>query len=104
MSKKNCVGSFGRKSFFSDPKVAAALESGLERAGYVSHLVGEGYADRSGWLAQDDRWVDQAARSRVILSAPGMAALSVALVYRKPISTGISLLAESYMTIGRKPA
>lgn len=26
------------------------------------------------------------------------------LVYRKPISTGISLLAESYMTVGRKPA
>lgn len=70
---------------FRDPDVASALESGIKKVGLSAHLVGEGVADRQGWLEQDERWVERAACSQVIVSAPGMAALSVALVYRKPI-------------------
>lgn len=68
---------------FCDPLLAEALELGL--AGMQAHWVGEGYAGRPGWLAHDTRWVDNAVDSDLIVSAPGMAALSIALVYRKPI-------------------
>ncbi len=70
---------------FSDPAMADAIERGLGGAGLQAHLVGEGYAGRSGWLAQDPAWVDRAVGSDIIVSAPGMAALSIALVYRRPI-------------------
>ena len=70
---------------FRDPAIAQALETGLQAAHLSAHCVGEGYAGRAGWLAQDARWIDQAAHSRVIVSAPGMAALSIARVYQVPI-------------------
>ncbi|ALM87300.1 hypothetical protein [Bordetella sp. N] len=78
---------------FRDPHLADALQAGLAQAaaaasngnGSFSHCVGEGYADRPGWIARDEHWADHAARSDVIISAPGMAALSIALVYDKPI-------------------
>ena len=70
---------------FRDPAIAQALEAGLQAARLSAHCVGEGYAGRAGWLAQDARWIDQAAHSRVIVSAPGMAALSIARVYQVPI-------------------
>lgn len=70
---------------FRDAQLAAALEQGLQAAGLAAHKVGEGYAGREGWLARDARWVDAAASSALILSAPGMAALSLARVYRRPI-------------------
>jgi hypothetical protein len=47
--------------------------------------VGEGYAGKPGWIGRDERWVDRAAQSGVVVSAPGMGALSIALVYQKPI-------------------
>ncbi len=49
------------------------------------HLVGEGYARRPGWLPHDQDWVRHAANSDLIVSAPGMAALSIAMVYQRPI-------------------
>lgn len=70
---------------FCDTALAAALEQGLGDAGLAMVAVGEGYAGRPGWRARDPRWIDQAAASAVIVSAPGMAALSVAVVYRRPI-------------------
>lgn len=88
---------------FRDPALAEALERALAHAltpmqrtaaqGSARaaegrsplHLIGEGYGGRAGWQAQDTAWVERAAHSRLIVSAPGMAALSVALVYRRPI-------------------
>lgn len=70
---------------FRDPALAAGVEEGLAQAGLASLRVGEGYAERPGWLARDPRWIDAAAHSALIISAPGMAALSVAQVYRRPI-------------------
>ncbi|MFS2055833.1 hypothetical protein ACEN8K_44445, partial [Variovorax sp. CT11-76] len=70
---------------FRDTALADGLERGLAAAGLNAHCVGEGYAGRAGWQPQDAHWIDSAARSAFIVSAPGMAALSVAQVYRKPI-------------------
>ena len=70
---------------FRDPALAEGLEQGLAQAALVSLRVGEGYAGRAGWQARDPRWIDAAAHSALIISAPGMAALSVAQVYRRPI-------------------
>jgi len=70
---------------FRDPDLAQALEQGLQRAGLHSHRVGEGYADRAGWVGEDPQWIACAAASTLLVSAPGMAALSVAQVYRRPI-------------------
>jgi hypothetical protein len=70
---------------FRDPLLAEALELGLASACIQGHWVGEGYAGRTGWLPQDPGWVERAVGSDLIVSAPGMAALSVALVYRRPI-------------------
>jgi len=70
---------------FRDPQLAAGLEQGLAAAGLEGRMVGEGYAGRSGWLARDPQWIDTAARSALIVSAPGMAALSIAKVYGRPI-------------------
>jgi len=70
---------------FRDPRLAEGLETGLDLACMEATLVGEGYAARARWHAQDADWVRQAAASNLIVSAPGMAALSVALVYSRPI-------------------
>ena len=70
---------------FKEAALADGLERGLAEARTPAHLVGEGYAQRAGWHAQDEHWIERAARSAFIVSAPGMAALSVAAVYRKPI-------------------
>ncbi|MEB1060051.1 hypothetical protein VDP29_17170 [Xanthomonas campestris pv. campestris] len=70
---------------FRDPALAQALELGLRRAGMGSLCVGEGYAQRPGWQADHPQWIDHAATSTLLISAPGMAALSIALVYRRPI-------------------
>ena len=70
---------------FCDPDLAVGLEQGLAAVGLPALLVGEGYAGRAGWVARDPQWIDAAAHSALIVSAPGMAALSVAQVYRRPI-------------------
>ena len=70
---------------FRDPQLAHALERGFALAGIAATLTGEGYAQRPGWAAQDADWVSRAAASDLIVSAPGMAALAVALVYQRPI-------------------
>lgn len=70
---------------FKNPEIASAIESCIQSTGLEPHLVCEGFAWRTGWRNQDSQWVDHAADSKIIISSPGMAALSVALVYRKPI-------------------
>lgn len=70
---------------FRDTSLADALCAGIADAGMSSHRVGEGYAGRNGWLAVDADWASRAAHAPVIVSAPGMAALSIALVYGRPI-------------------
>lgn len=70
---------------FSDPGLADALGAGLADAGLAAHRVGEGYAGRDGWIAVDPDWANHAAHEQLIVSAPGMAALSIALVYQRPI-------------------
>ncbi|MCD5996365.1 hypothetical protein KDX38_22480 [Pseudomonas sp. CDFA 602] len=70
---------------FAEPRLADALSAGLVDAGLTMHRVGEGYAGREGWLAVDPLWTSRAASARMIVSAPGMAALSIAKVYRRPI-------------------
>ncbi len=75
---------------FREPGLADALETGLDDAGLDRHLVGEGYAGRSGWLGVDPHWASRAARAQLLVSAPGMAALSIARVYQRPIILVVS--------------
>ena len=86
---------------FEDTALADGLEQGLAAAGLPAHLVGEGYAQRAHWHAQDEQWVEVAARSAFIVSAPGMAALSIAAVYGKPILLLLTDQPEQAMNAGR---
>ncbi|MDC8757091.1 hypothetical protein [Janthinobacterium fluminis] len=86
---------------FRDPQLAEALESGLAGAGERPHLVGEGYAGRAGWQANDPDWIDRAVASAFIVSAPGMAALSIAQVYSKPILLVVSEQPEQQINAAR---
>lgn len=70
---------------FRDTGLADALCAGLADMGLAAHRVGEGYAGHRGWIGVDPDWASHAAHADVIISAPGMAALSVALVYARPI-------------------
>jgi hypothetical protein len=87
---------------FSDPALAESLEKGLqETIGWYGEqhdrddgdqtaeegifFVGEGYAGRPGWHPYAINWIDIAARSELIVSAPGMAALAAAQALDKPI-------------------
>ncbi|QVI75162.1 hypothetical protein [Pseudomonas syringae] len=75
---------------FTEPALADALSAGLSAAGLSKHLIGEGYAGHDGWLAIDPDWASRAAQAQLIVSAPGMAALSIALVYERPIILVVS--------------
>ncbi|VWD03573.1 hypothetical protein BLA39750_02731 [Burkholderia lata] len=70
---------------FRDIALADALSAGMRDAGLDTHRVGEGYAGHDGWTGVDADWVTRAAHAPLIVSAPGMAALSIARVYRRPI-------------------
>jgi len=86
---------------FRDPALADGLEQGLADAGLPAHFVGEGYAHRPHWHARDERWIEAAAHSAFIVSAPGMAALSIAAVYRKPILLLLTDQPEQAINAGR---
>ena len=70
---------------FQNRAMADALCAGLADAQLVQHLVGEGLQGHQSWMGVDNDWVSRAAHSRLIVSAPGMAALSVARIYQRPI-------------------
>ncbi len=86
---------------FQEPALADGLEQGLADAGVPAHLVGEGYAHRPHWHARDEHWIEAAARSAFIVSAPGMAALSIAAVYRRPILLLLTDQPEQAINAGR---
>jgi hypothetical protein len=86
---------------FEDPALADGLEQGLTDASVPAHLVGEGYARRAHWYARDEHWIEAAAHSAFIVSAPGMAALSIAAVYRKPILLLLTDQPEQAINAGR---
>jgi len=77
---------------FSDPVLAEALETALQQGRSVDSaqdgevfFLGEGYAHRPGWKPYAKDWIDIAARSELIVSAPGMAALATAQALDKPM-------------------
>ncbi|MDR2837448.1 MAG: hypothetical protein LBV49_02580, partial [Azonexus sp.] len=72
---------------FRDAALAHALSAGLDAAGLTAHRVGEGYAGDglAGWVGVDEDWATKAAHAKLLVSAPGMAALSIAQVYQRPI-------------------
>lgn len=70
---------------FSDIRLAEALSEGIADAGLSAYQVGEGYAEVTGWVGVDPAWPDHAAQAQLMVSAPGMAALSFARVYQRPI-------------------
>jgi UDP:flavonoid glycosyltransferase YjiC (YdhE family) len=70
---------------FRDPALAAALEEALAGAGYRMHAVGEGFAARDGWRACDPGFPDVCAHADLLVSAPGMGALSLARLHGTPL-------------------
>ena len=87
---------------FSDPTLADALEAALQEAIAASpddhhrirgdesgdggvFFLGEGYAGRPGWRPYATDWIEIAACAELLVSAPGMAALSTAHALDKPI-------------------
>jgi hypothetical protein len=70
---------------FTDPRVAAALEAALGRAGYAVHAVGEGYAARQGWVARDGDLASVVRAADLFVSGAGMGALGQAQVFGTPL-------------------
>ncbi len=106
---------------FSDPALAEALETGLQEAMarlpdvlHRAHgdesadggifFLGEGYAGRPGWQPYATDWIDIAARSEVLVSAPGMAALATAQALDKPILLIVTAQPEQQRNAARAAA
>ncbi len=70
---------------FTNRSLADALCTGLQAAGLALHQLGEGLAGYGDWVGVDADWISCAAHARLIVSAPGMAALSIARAYQRPI-------------------
>jgi hypothetical protein len=70
---------------FRDARLAAALEGAFERRGFRMHAVGEGFAGRPGWRPYDRAFNDVAAAADVLVSAPGMGALSAWAHFGTPL-------------------
>lgn len=70
---------------FRDPRLAATLESALARRGFRVHAVGEGFSGRPGWHRYDASFNDVAAAADVLVSAPGMGALSAWAHFGTPL-------------------
>ena len=70
---------------FRDARLAEAIEGALARRGFRMHAVGEGLASRPGWRAYDAAFNDVAAAADVLVSAPGMGALSAWAHFGTPL-------------------
>jgi hypothetical protein len=70
---------------FDDPAVAAALEHALALRGFRTVAVGEGYAGRPGWAAQDADLASVVRAADVFVSGAGMGALAQARVFGTPL-------------------
>lgn len=75
---------------FRDPALAEALEAELHARRHVVRAVGEGYATRPGWVARDPALVDAVAAADVLVSAPGLGALSQARLFGTPLLTVVT--------------
>jgi hypothetical protein len=69
---------------FRDPAIAAAVEDAARRHRLELHAVGEGYADRRGWIARDPELVDSIASADLFISGAGMGALGMATTFEVP--------------------
>jgi hypothetical protein len=70
---------------FRDPAVAGALEAALAGRGYRMIAVGEGYAGRPGWAAQDADLASIVRAADLFVSGAGMGALAQARVFGTPL-------------------
>lgn|GEM_PF-6381110 len=70
---------------FRDIELACSLEKTFIAANCTAYCVGEGYANRKGWIGQDTDWISRACQSKMILTAPGMGGLSAGLLFDKPL-------------------
>lgn len=68
--------------YFRHTALAAAIEGAL--AGYRVHAVGEGFAQRAGWVARDARLADAVAAADVFVSAPGAGSVTMARTFGTP--------------------
>ncbi len=71
--------------YFRDPALASALERALSNAGYHLYAVGEGHADRPGWLPRDPRLADVIAAADLLVSAASMGTLGHARLHGTPL-------------------
>lgn len=85
---------------FTDPSVAVALEETLLRQGAHMHAVGEGYAGRPGWRARDASFVDVVAAADLLVSAPGMGALTQARILGTPFLAIVTDQPEQAQNLG----
>jgi UDP:flavonoid glycosyltransferase YjiC (YdhE family) len=70
--------------YFTDPALAAAIETALAGGGHAVHAIGEGFAGRPGWHARDPQLVEAIAAADVFVSAAGMATLNQARTFGVP--------------------
>lgn len=70
---------------FNVPEIAAAVEHAFADKRWKLHAVGEGYAGRPGWIAQDTRLGEAIMAADVLVSAPGMGALAQARLFHTPL-------------------
>src|SRR5205823_4613604 len=75
---------------FRDPAIADAVERALAAAGFAIHAVGEGYARRPGWRAHDPALADAIGAADLLVSAPGLGAISQARALRVPFLALVS--------------
>jgi hypothetical protein len=71
-------------SRFRDPRVAECVEAALERGGFRMHAVGEGYADRPGWLPIDVGLPEVVAAADVLVSGAGLGSIAQAHLFGTP--------------------
>jgi hypothetical protein len=69
---------------FTDPAIAARIESAIRARGMALHAVGEGFAGRPGWRPFDAAFADVVAAADVLVSAPGMGALGLVHAFGTP--------------------
>jgi hypothetical protein len=70
---------------FADPAVASAIEQVLRTHGYRMSAVGEGYAQRPGWVASDADFASVVAAADLYISGAGMGALAQSRVFGTPL-------------------
>lgn len=86
---------------FTDTAIAVAIENAVKNSALQASLIGEGFAARIGWQGVALDFIDLVCKSSVMVSAPGMAALSIAKLYAKPIVLIVTEQPEQLMNVKR---